>query len=248
MKLFKSAALALSMSLVACYGAAPPKPPRVPLPPMAEGAGIDVHSDTKTTIENVEHSASSCPQGKGEGDPSCVVTRYTVAEPVSRTTTTASYAAEPISYAQFKVMTDPHWDNKLAQLEDLSHKCQRANVPRYVGLGLMLGGLVSGLIVGAAGSPTGEMGLIYGGVGAGAVSYAFGYLGFGGRQCVEARNLFNEVDMTEAMSWNSVEGGNYATEMKVLADQFNAAHGMGPSAQIAPKRSSGSKAALRMRR
>src|SRR5258706_2400047 len=167
----KSVALTVSLSLAACYGAAPPKPVYVPLPAMAANAGIDVRSESRTTVENVSHSASTCPAGKGEGDPSCTITRYVVAEPVTRTTTTASYGTEPITYAQFKVMTDPHWDQKLADLDDLAHKCQRANVPRYAGLGLMLGGLVAGLVVGGAtGSATAEQGVIYGGLGLGAAS------------------------------------------------------------------------------
>jgi hypothetical protein len=148
--------------------------------------------------------------------------------------TTASYGSEPITYAQFRVMTDPRWNEKLATLDDLAHRCQRANIPRYVGIGLMLGGAAAGLIAGAAGSPTGESALMYGGLGAGAASYALGYLAFGGRQCVEARNLFNEMDMSGAMDLTTVEGADQATEMKVLAEQFNAAHG-------------GSRTALRMR-
>src|SRR5439155_17463846 len=159
--------IAMSLvSLAACYGAAPPKPPKIPLPPPVEGAEIDVFSDSKTTVENVERHASSCPQGKSEGDPSCVVTRYTVAEPVTRTVSTASYAAQPISYAQFKVMTDPKWDDKTSHLEDLAHKCERANVPRYAGLGLMAAGLVGGLIASSAGSSYGGL-VMYGGLGAG---------------------------------------------------------------------------------
>jgi len=243
----KAVAILIPISLAACYGAAPPKPVYVPLPQMAAGAEIDVHSETKTTIENVSHQASTCPAGKAEGSPECTVTKYVVAEPVSRTTTTASYGSEPITYAQFKVMTDPHWDGKLAELDDLSHKCQRANVPRYAGLGLMLGGLVAGLVVGAAtGNAGAEQGVIYGGLGLGAASYGLGYFAFGGRQCVEARGLYNEMDMSQAMSWNSVEGADYATEMKSLAEQFNAAHRNGPNAQRDDR--NGPTAQLHMRR
>jgi hypothetical protein len=221
------ALLALPLSLVACYGSAPPKPPKIPLPPMQEGAMIDVHSDTRTSYENVDKTSSTCPQGKSEGDPSCVVTHYNVTEPVTRTTTTASYADQPISYAQFKVMTDPHYDDKLVQLQDLSHKCQRANIPRYAGLGMMLGGLITGLVVGGT---TGEI-IMYGGLGGGGVAYGVGYFGYGGRQCNEARAIYNDVNVADAMSWQTVEGADYATEMKVLADQFNQAHAHATAAQ-----------------
>jgi hypothetical protein len=94
--------------------------------------------------------------------------------------------------------------------------------------------LAAGLVAGAAGSQTGESALIYGGLGAGAASYALGYFAFGGRQCVEARNLFNEMDMSGAMDMTTVEGSDHATEMKALAEQFNSAHG-------------GSRTAMRMR-
>ncbi len=220
----KSVALLPALFLTACYGAAPPKPPVIPLPPPQEGAAILVHSDSKTTYENVEKQASTCPSGKAEGDPSCTVTRYNVTEPVTRTTTAASYANQPISYAQFKVMTDGHYEEKLSTLADLSHKCQRANVPRYAGIGLMLGGLVGGYIAIAAGGGSAGSAIMYGGLGLGAGSYAIGYFAYGGRDCNTARALYNEVNYAEAMSWNTVQGAEYATEMKTLADQFNATH------------------------
>jgi hypothetical protein len=211
----------LLLSLAACYGAAPGKPPRVPVPQVLDGAEVSVRSVTKTEIENVAKQATTCPEGHSAGDPLCTVTSYTVAEPVTRTTTTASYADQPLTYAQFTALTDPKWDDKHAQLDDLAHKCQRANVPRYAGIGFMLGGLVAGMI---AGGDAGKV-IAYSGLGAGAASYTLGFFAFGGADCVRARNLYRELDLTEAMSWNSVQGAEYATEMKALAEQFNAAHG-----------------------
>ncbi len=229
----KSVATLVSLSLAACYGAAPPKPVHVQLPMLQSDAEIGVFSESKTTVENVSHRASTCPQGKSEGDPSCVVTNYVVAEPVTHTTTTATYANAPISYAQFRVLTDPHWDQKLADLDDLSHRCTRANIPRYAGLGLMVGGLLGAYIVGAATGSTGaSQGVLWGGVAGGGASYALGYFAFGGRQCVEARSLFNSMDMSAALSENVVEGEDYAAEMKSLAEQFNATHRNGPSAHL----------------
>ena len=49
----KSVALCLPL-LAACYGAAPPKPARIPLPPPIDGAQILVHSEERTTIETVQ--------------------------------------------------------------------------------------------------------------------------------------------------------------------------------------------------
>lgn len=229
--------ICLSLTLAACYGAAPPKPVHVQLPMLQNEAEIGVFSESKTTIEQVQRQASTCPQGKGEGDPSCVVTKYTVAEPVTRTTTTATYGDGPITYAQFRVLTDPHWDQKLAELDDLAHRCTRANIPRYVGLGLMVGGLIGSYIVGAATGSTGaSQGTLWGGVVGGGASYTLGYFAFGGRQCNEARALFNELDMSGNLATNVVEGDSYAVEMKTLAEQFNATHRNGPSARLDMRR------------
>jgi hypothetical protein len=211
----------LLFPLAACYGSAPGKPPQVPLPPLLDGAEVSVHSETRTTIENVEKQASSCPAGHNAPDPECTITRYSEPEPVTRTTTTASYAGQPITFAQFKVLTDPKWNEKLAELDELSAKCRHANIPRYAGLGFMAGGLVAGMIVGGDAGKA----IAYGGFGAGAASYTLGFFAFGGRDCVRASNLYHELDLTDAMDQRSVDGADYATEMKALADQFNAAHG-----------------------
>lgn len=216
---------ALSAALTACYGSAPPVPPRVPLPPLADGAQIGVYSQTKTTIEQVPHESRTCVDGHPD---ECTTTTYSEAEPVSRTITTATYNDAPITYAQFRVITDPKWNDELAELDDLSHKCRRANIPRYAGMGLLAGGLIAGAIVkGDAGAA-----LMYGGTGLGVGSYALGYFAYGGRDCVRARALFEQLDMSQAMSWTSVEGADYATEMKALADQFNASHGHGDTAAL----------------
>jgi hypothetical protein len=236
----------LLLSLVACYGAAPPRPPKVPLPDIQTGAEIDVFSDSKTTYENVQKQSSTCPAGKSEGDPSCLITKYNVTEPVTRTTSRASYATQPITYGQLKVMTDPHYDEKLTTLEDLSHKCQRANTPRYIGLAMLGVGLIVGPIMARVDSTAGAI-TMYGGLIGGGVSYGAGYFAFGGRDCNRARALSNEVDMTAAMTWDSVDGADYATEMQTLAQQFNATHTNGPSASAAPIEPQ-PKRKLRMRR
>ncbi|HEY1814269.1 MAG TPA: hypothetical protein VGG74_18085 [Kofleriaceae bacterium] len=211
----------LSLSLAACYGAAPPKPPTVPLPAINAGAEIAVQSESNTSMESVPHEARTC-ASDGTG---CVTTTYQTTEPVTRTHTTATYNEQPITYAQFNVMTDPRWDQKLAELDDLASKCQRANYPRYAGIALIGVGLVGGLIAGAAGGgANAEYALMYGGAGLGLASYALGYFAFGGRDCVEARALFNEMDMSRAMHENVVDGADVAAQMKTLADQFNATH------------------------
>jgi len=220
----KSVALVPALFLTACYGAAPPKPPVIPLPPPQEGAEILVHTDSKTTMENVEKQASTCPAGKAEGDPSCTVTRYNVTEPVTRTFSAASYGDTPINYAQFKVMTDPHYQEKVDAVGDLGHKCQRANTPRYIGLAMLGVGLLVGPIVAAEGGGTVGTVMTYGGLIGGGVAYGAGYFAFGGRDCNEARAIYNSIDYAAAQGWNTVEGADVATEMQALAGQFNATH------------------------
>ena len=220
-------AIALAGVLVAgCYGSAPGKPPQVPLPAIEDGTDIAVRTETKTQIEQVPHTAWSCPAGHAEGDPACTRHDYTEAEPVTRTTTTATYGDQPISYGQFMVMTDEKRDQKLAELDALRHKCTRANIPRYAGIASMLGGLAAGVIVGNAVHDSGVgQGIAYAGMIAGAGSYTLGYFAFGGRDCVAASNLYEQLDMTREMEWSSVEGQKYADDMKQAATQFNASHG-----------------------
>src|SRR5204862_7510293 len=115
------------------YGAAPPRPVKPAPPALSDEVPLEVSSVTRTEIENVQKEARSCPAGQ-EGSSACTITRYEVAEPVTRTITTASYGGERLSYGQFRVMTDPQYDAKLGQLEELSHVCRRANIPRYAGM------------------------------------------------------------------------------------------------------------------
>lgn len=221
MKSVQLALLSPIAFLVACYGAAPPRPPRVPLPPPIEGAQISVYSEDRTAFETVEKQASTCPQGKSEGAPECTITRYSVKEPVTRTHTTATYNDTPISYAQFHVMTDPQYEQKLSRLDDLAHKCKRANVPRYAGMGLLLGGVIAGPLMG--GTP-GQI-VMWGGIAGGVASYALGYFAFGGRDCNEARGIYNDVNVADSINTTTVQGSAIAAEMAELAAQFNAQHG-----------------------
>lgn len=244
----KNAAVLSSLFLVACYGAAPPKPPVVPLPPTQDGAQILVSTESHTTYENVQKQATSCPQGKSEGDPSCTVTHYNVTEPVTHTTSAAAYGSEPITYAQFKVMTDPHYQEKVEAVGDLGHKCQRANTPRYIGLGMLAAGLLVGPIISAEGGGGVGTAVTYGGLLGGGVSYAAGYFAFGGRDCNEARAIYNSIDYSAAMGWNTVEGADVATEMQALAGQFNATHAGAATAAQNDEPPAPPKRRLKMRR
>jgi hypothetical protein len=206
--------------LVACYGSAPPTPPRIPLPPPVDGAAIMVQAETRTEVEQVEREARTCPQGHPE---SCTTTKYWESAPVTRTHASATYGGNAINYAQFKVMTDPQYDHKVAQLAALSHVCRRANVPRYLGLVGLIGGVITAN-VGAARKPpnTGVEIVGFGAIAGGIASYAAGYYAFGGRECTMARRLYQELDLAEAQQWREVQGEATAAEMETLAAQFNA--------------------------
>ena len=219
MKATVIARLLLGCSLTACYGAAPPKPPKIPLPELHDDAQIVVHSETTTKIEEVAKTADSCPTGHNPGDPLCTTHHYTVAEPVTRTKSTALYNGEPINYGQFKIITDRDYNKKLAHLDDLSTGCKRANIPRYVGLGLLVGGLIA-LPLSKGNNVV--LGIGYGSLAAGGASYALGYWAFGGADCNEARRLYNEVDMSYEATLDTVQGADTASEMSTLADQYNA--------------------------
>lgn len=215
-----SLSLLAALAATACYGSAPARPPVIPLPPDSADE-IEVHSVTETKIENVPKTSSTCPQGHAEGDPACVVTHYTVAEPVTRTHTTARRGDQELSFAQFAVITDPKWSEKLATLDDLRHKCTRANVPRYAGIGLMVGGLVVGSIVGGDAGK----GIAYGGIAGGGASYGVGFFAYGGKDCVRAQALHDSMDFSGQTTWMEVEGGEYAARMKELADRYNLSRG-----------------------
>ena len=189
------------------------------MPTLRDDAEVVVATESKTEIEDVTKQSSTCPAGHAEGSPACVITRYSVAEPVTRTYSKASYGGEPISYGQLRILSDKDYDRKLSHLDDLSTGCKRANIPRYIGLGLLLGGLVAiplskgNDIVLATG---------YVAVAGGAVSYGAGYFAFGGRQCNEARRLYNDIDMSQESTMETVQGRDSASEMATLAEQFNA--------------------------
>jgi len=212
-------ALAVLGLVSACYGSAPPPPTKIPLPPVVEGATIEVQSEDKTTMEEVERQAKTCPT---TGDPgNCAVTKYTETVPVTRTYSTASYGGRPINYAQLRVLGDAEYDAKVARLAELSHVCRRANIPRYLGLAGLVGGAIVANI-GASGDNPNRVVEVAGfvAIAGGIAAYATGYYAFGGRDCVEAATLHDEIELGRKQ-WETVTGADYAAEMKELARKFN---------------------------
>lgn len=213
------ALLAASTLLAGCYGAAPGRVETLLLPDRVRGGRIDVRSQSTTEWEDVAKRSVTCPAGHSEGSTACLVTNYTVKEPVTRTTSVATYAGRPITYGQFLVMTDPDYDEKLKLLTVHSDACQFANTPRYIGLGATIGGLV---LYGIAGSRQNSglatVGLLA--LGGGAVSYATGYFAFGGSRCNAANSLHYQLDMSHEAGITTVYGR--AVEMDEAAGMFNA--------------------------
>jgi hypothetical protein len=213
--------VALTLLLGGCYGAAPPPPTRVPVPAIVPGVPLSVHTDRTTTWENVTKKSVTCPQGHVEGSPACLVTHYQVREPVTRTASTAAYGGMPISYGQFLILTNPEREAQLAELRRRSHICELANVPRWIGLGLTVGGLVAIGIGAGKKIPAATYGGI-GGVGGGIVSYGLGYFAFGGNQCGPARELYRQLEVGDAATRTTVFGEVTAQQMQELAARFNA--------------------------
>ncbi len=143
---------------------------------------------------------------------------YTVKEPVTRTISTATYGSVPIDYAQFLVLADPNYHDSLKLLADHSEACQEANVPRYIGLGLSIGGAVAFALSG--GKPAVKtLGLI--GLGGGVASYTTGYFAFGGNRCAKAKTLYGRVNHARHLEVREIRGNRTADEMQALAKSFN---------------------------
>lgn len=224
-----------SLSMAACYGSAPPHPAAIKLPELSDEAVMNVYSESRTVMETHPKEERICPANiTDHNSKECTVIIRQITEPVVHTDTTATYGAGRINYAQFRVLTDPEYNAKVARLDDMRSKCTRANVPRYIGTALVLGGLVTAIA--SEGKETvGYIGL--GAIGGGFASYLFGYYGFGGRTCNQAAALFDKLDLEEEETWKTAKGENRAAEMKVLADQFNStrrAHGEAPAVGETP--------------
>jgi hypothetical protein len=203
----------------ACYGSAPPRPQPVALPPLSDDAMINVYTESRQAVEPRTREERACPAGVDpKTSKECVVTYREVLEPVTHTSSTATYGPEPINYGQFRVLTDPEHDRKLARLDELSTRCKRANIPRWIGTTLVLGGLVAAV----AGNGEGAVGI--GGlaaIGGGSASYILGLYAFGGIQCNEAATLYDQLDNRQNVKLTTVPGEAVAAEMKALADRFN---------------------------
>lgn len=203
-----------------CYGAAPPRPQTVAVPEAEPGAHLEVYSNSSTSYENVQRESQTCPQGHSNGSSACVKTTYTVKEPVTRTVSTATYGGNPVDYAQFLVLSDPNYQEGLTILADHSEACQEANLPRYIGMGLAITGVLAYSIGASKSNDTvANIGLL--GMAGGAGAYGAGYFAFGGNRCVAAARLYGQINYARSSGQTEIRGSVTAMEMKTLADKFN---------------------------
>jgi hypothetical protein len=207
--------------LAGCYGGAPPAPPEVAVS-VVPGEEVEVRARREDTTERVEQKSHTCPQGHSPGSPACVVTTYYERVPVTYYYAKANYAGRTLTLAELDALTDPEWKTRIDKLNEYRAVCKQANVPRFVGLGLLIAGGVA-VGIGGSRSDTGlGKGLIFGGiggVGVGLGSYALGYFSFGGKRCNQARAIYDSLPSArdkEAFGIEQVE------EMKNAADRFNA--------------------------
>lgn len=208
----------LVLAVTGCYGAAPPRPPRVPLPALVPGLEIAVRSETSTELENVTKKSWTCPAGEVQGSSKCSYTTYSVREPVTRTITHASYGDVELTDEQLHVMADAEHEAKRVQLDELRARCAGADRPRQVGIVLALGGLVLWGI--AAG--TKQAAFTYAGAAAftGSVgAYGYGFFARGGNQCGDANALADDLTSGARRFLYSPDRD---AEIREVADQFNA--------------------------
>ena len=200
-----------------CYGASPPPVTQMPTPERIPGAQADVDTRQETHMEQVNKEARTC-DSSGQN---CVTTKYQVSEPVVYTFSSMHYAGKPVSYADFMLITDTKREEHLAKLDENRNACERANIPRWVGIGMVAAGVIA---TGAA-YFTREPALTYvglGTMGGGGVSYGVGYFAFGGQKCNEAAAQHRELEVADKKDVLEVPGSDTAADLRRRALEFNA--------------------------
>ncbi len=213
--------LATFASLVfgACYGSAPPKLYPVPTP-KAGNSPLVVRSEAATHTETTHNTDSICVGGGLSvlGASACVDAEYDTDRQVTVVSSTAQLGDVPISYGQFLVLSDPHYQKKIAALDDHRDACHASAVPEWIGIGLMVAGVVA---IGASDGENPMKTLGWVGLGSGIATYAAGYVALGGDRCEEGRRLYNQLDHSNHAETMVVTGETAAREMQAVADQFN---------------------------
>lgn len=193
--------LAASALSAACYGKARPTPTIPDLPEVVPGASVhlDVDSDEELDLR---------------GSRARWVKNYRIDG--------MSYDGKPVTYGQVRALVDPSFQGKLAEHRDNVRKCRRANVPRYIGYASVVAGI--GLLsyggVLFKDKPELQMVTSYGAMGVGALSYATGYLFFGGRACSDANEMYEQLRLDQAGE-GAIYNDALVGEIGKLVEDFN---------------------------
>jgi len=212
--------------VAACYGMPPPLVP-VAVPMLSDEAPLKIQTVTRTAIEARPHQQRTCPANvTDQNSPQCLVTTRHVQVPVTHVEVTATYGPEAISIAQFRMLTDLHYKDKVARLDELRGHCRYSAVPQQAGGWLMLGGLITGL-VGTGDNVDDSVSYVgWGSVAVGLAAVFLGYYALGGQECKAAWGLYHDLNLQPQSTWMKVEGAERASEMAALARQFNERRGV----------------------
>ena len=197
-----------------CYGAAHEPPARPQAPALTPGA--------TASVERARHKAFLDSTGSYHD---------------GSTSLTFRYGDQRLSYSQYRALVDPRWSATLDEYDELVKRCQRANIPKYIGYAAIVGGFAFGIwgnqIVGD--NEQAQAAGFYGGVGLGVAAYAAGYLLFGGRACNEAGRMWDgENPWLEYADDDHVPDFNDTREeLDRLTADFNARVGAGKPARAA---------------
>lgn len=208
-------ALAL-IALTGCYGAANAPPERPTLPTLRD--------DARAEIQLVTTEAYIDSTGDVHDD---------------RTSIHFVYGGEPVTYTQYRAIVDPQWNATLDRYESLYKKCRRANIPKYAAIGMIVGGLAFGLYGHAIVGEDNEglsRGIMYGAMGAGALTYFSGWAFFGGRACNEAGRMWDGANpwLEYHDEMDIPDFDETRIELRQLTQQFNEKFGGTAPAEETP--------------
>lgn len=210
--------LLFGAAVTGCYGSAPPPAPAIAVKAMP-GQPILVQDHERMVVEQLEQRTQICPTyGSAQG---CYTATTMVPTPVTHYWATASYGGQGVTRADVAYLADPAgWQAKVDSLNADRSSCQLANVPRWLGTGLLVGGLIA-----AGGIPQKENDgttSLKTSIGAaamlgGAVSYVTGYFFFGGMKCNRAQATYNALPKGE-----EAQGQEAMRELREDAARYNA--------------------------
>jgi hypothetical protein len=192
-------ALALALVCAACYGAAHPRPPKAELPPLADGATLDID------VGSMRYWSDSR-------------LRYITDHQINR----MSYNNIPLTYHEARSLADPSWEDKLTAYDGLVKRCRRANVPRYLGFTGVVAGAGLYIYGGALFQENGRLQQIVSTsvLAFGLASYAAGYYLLGGRACHEAEEVYKALHLGAAGE-SKIYNDDLMVEVGHIAKAFN---------------------------